>query len=172
MEHGHESLFADPRTWVGIAFVIFFVIFGRKAWAAITSMLDKRGQDIQAELDEAARLRREAEQMLRAAQEQREATVREAQAMLEHARVEAASVAENARTEAAAAAERRERLAHDRIGAAEKAAISEVRLAAAEIATRAAEMVVAQGFKEDADAPLIDRAIQGLPTALSGRRAA
>ncbi|GAC1347151.1 MAG: F0F1 ATP synthase subunit B [Acetobacteraceae bacterium] len=172
MEHHHESLFADPRTWVGIAFVIFFLIFGRKAWAAVTGMLDKRAVQIQAELDEASRLRREAEAMLRDATAQRETALRDAQAMLEHARAEATQVAESARVAAAAAAVRRERMAMERIGAAEQAAITDVRLAAADVAARAAEQVIAQSFSADADAPLIDRAIQGLPAALSGRRAA
>ncbi|HYZ62185.1 MAG TPA: F0F1 ATP synthase subunit B [Acetobacteraceae bacterium] len=172
MEHHHESFFADPRTWVAIAFVIFFVIFGRKAWAAITAMLDKRAVQIQAELDEASRLRREAEAMLQQANAQREQALKDAQAMLEHARAEAAQVAEAAREEAAAAAERRERMAMDRIGAAEKAAVTEVRLAAADIAARAAEQVIAHGFGAEADAGLVDRAIQGLPSALAGRRAA
>jgi F-type H+-transporting ATPase subunit b len=171
MEH-HESLFADPRTWVGIAFVIFFLIFGRKAWVAITGMLDKRARDIQAELDEASRLRREAEVMLRDATAQREQAMKDAHAMLEHARAEAAQVAESARAEAAAAATRRERMAMDRISAAEKAAVTDVRLAAADIAARAAQQVIAQGFGAEADAGLIDRAIQGLPAALAGRRAA
>jgi len=172
MEQHHESLLADPRTWVGIAFVIFFLIFGRKAWAAITSMLDKRARDIQAELDEASRLRREAEVMLRDATAQREQALKDAQSMLEHARAEAALVAETARTDAAAAATRRERMAMDRISAAEKAAVTDVRHAAADLAARAAEQVIAQGFGPDADAGLIDRSIQGLPSALGGRRAA
>ena len=172
MEHHHESLFADPRTWVGVAFVIFFVIFGRKIWVAITAMLDKRAIEIRAELDEAARLRREAEAMLKDARAQREAALREAETMLTHARTEAARVAEAARADAAGAATRRERMALDRIAAAEKAAVSDVRLAAADVAARAAEQVIAQGFGSDADAELIDRAIQGLPAALAGRRAA
>jgi F-type H+-transporting ATPase subunit b len=148
------------------------VIFGRKAWDAITAMLDKRAADIQGELDEASRLRREAEEMLRDASAQRDQALKDAQAMLEHAKSEAAQVAETARAEAQAAAERRKRMAMDRISAAEKAAISDVRLAAADIAARAAEQVIAQGFGPDADAALIDRSIQGLPAALSGRRAA
>src|SRR3954453_18431179 len=137
MEH-HESLFGDPRTWVGIAFIIFFVIFGRRAWTAITSMLDKRAKDIQAELDEASRLRREAEIMLRDANTQREQALKDAQAMLERARAEAAQVAESARAEAASSAKRREKMAMDRISAAEKAAVTDVRVAAADIAARAA----------------------------------
>lgn len=172
MEHGHESFFSDPRTYIGLAFIIFWAIFGRRIWKAITEMLDKRAADIQAELDEASRLRREAEVMLQDATAQRERALKDAQEMLQHARAEAAQVAEAARAEAEAAAARRERMATDRISAAEKAALAEVRAAAADIATRAAERVIAEGFGSDADAELIDRAIHGLPSALSGRRAA
>ena len=172
MEHHHDSLFGDPRTWVGIAFLIFFVIFGRKLWAVLTGILDKRAETIRAELDEASRLRREAEAMLKDARAQREAALKEAETMLAHAREESVRVAEAARVEAAAAATRRERMAMDRIGAAEKAAITDVRMAAADIAARAAEQVIAQGFGAEADSHLIDRAIQGLPAALAGRRAA
>ncbi len=83
----HESFFANPRTWIGLAFIMFYVIFGRKIWAALTAMLDKRAADIRAELDEAARLRAEAEQMLKEASAQREQALKDAQAMLEHARL-------------------------------------------------------------------------------------
>ena len=171
MEH-HESFFGNPRTWIGLAFFIFYAIFGRKLWAVITGILDKRAAMIRRELAEAARLRVEAEAMLKDAQAQREQAATDAQSMLENARAEAANVAEAARKEASDAAKRRERMAMDRIGAAEKAAITEVRQAAAEIAARAAEHVITQSFGADQDAALIDRAIQGLPAALSSRRAA
>jgi len=172
MNHHPDSLFADPRTWVAIAFVLFFVIFGRKLFGPLIAILDKRGVDIKRELDDASRLRREAEAMLVEAKTQREVAMRDAESMLAHARVEAKAVADAARAEAVTSAARRERMAHDRISAAEKAAITDVRLAAADLAGRAAERVLADGFSADADADLIDRAIQALPTALAGRRAA
>ena len=171
MEH-HETFFTNPRTYIGLAFILFYAIFGRRLWAAITGMLDNRAAGIRASLDEATRLRTEAEAMLRDAQAQREQAAKDAQAMLDNARTEASNVAEAARKEATDAAKRRERMAMDRIGAAEKAAVSEVRQAAADIAARAAEQVIAGGFGPEQDAPLIDRAIQGLPAALSARRAA
>ncbi len=172
MEHHHESLFADPRTWVGVAFVIFFVIFGRKLWSGLANILDKRAVQVRAELDEAARLRREAEALLKDARAQRETALADAATMLTQARAEAVRVGEAARADAATAAARRERMALERIDAAEKAAVSDVRTAAAEIATRAAEHVISTGFGAEADAQLIDRAIQNLPAALAGRRAA
>lgn len=170
--HHYDSIWADPRTYVGVAFVIFFLIFGRKIWGVIVGLLDKRAADIRLELAEAARLRTEAEAMLAEARIQRQAALKDAEAMLVSARQEASRVADAAREEAAAAAKRRERMAMDRIGAAEKAAVTEVRLAAADIASRAAQQVLMQQFGAEQDAPLVDRAIQGLPAALAGRRAA
>ena len=170
--HHNESLLTDPKTWIAVAFVIFCVLFGRKIWTALTGVLDRRAETIRAELDEAARLRAEAEAMLRDARAQRETALADAKSLLEGARAEAARVAEAARAEAQAAAGRRERMAMDRIAAAEKAAVSDVRLAAADIAARAAERVIAANLSPEAGAGLVDRAIQGLPAALSGRRAA
>lgn len=170
--HHNTSLLTDPRFWVAAAFTIFFLIFGKKIVTLLTGMLDKRSAGIQAELDGAARLRREAEALLVEARQQRELALREAETTLANARTEAARVAEAARAEAGVAAERRERMAMERIAAAEKAAVTEVRLAAADVASRAAGQVIAEGFGADADAQLIDHAIQGLPAALAERRAA
>ena len=59
-----ESFFADPRTWVAAAFVVFFVLLGRTLWRAMAGMLDARADAVRAELAEAQRLRGEAEAML------------------------------------------------------------------------------------------------------------
>src|SRR5579872_5309008 len=167
-----ESFFAEPRNWVIIAFFLFFIIFGRKLWSALTAMLDDRGAKVRAELEEAARLRQEAEAMLRDAEARRAEALREAQALIEGAKAEAGRVAAAAGAEAEASARRREQMAMDRITAAEKAAVDEVRLTAAEVATAAARQVIAEGLSADADSRLIDTAITQLPSALAGRRAA
>ena len=166
----HE-FFAEPRSWVAVAFVLFFAIFGAKLWKALTGMLDGHAAAIRAELEEASRLRTEAEAMLKDAQARREAALTDARSMLEAARAEAGRVAEQAHVDAAAAGRRREQMAMERISAAEKAAVTEVRLAAADIATRAAQDVIAATLSAEGDVALIDRAIATLPAAL-GRRAA
>jgi len=166
-----ETFFTDSRSWVAIAFVIFFALLGRKIWTMLTAMLDRRADAIRAELAAAQRLREEAEAMLADANARREMAMTEAQALLEGAKGEAARLAATAEAEAKSAAERRERMAMDRIAAAEKAAVDEVRIAAAAIAGSAAEQVIRQELTADADGALIDHAIGGLATAL-GRRAA
>ena len=168
----HESFFANPRSWVAIAFVIFFVLFGRKLWTALAGMLDKHAATVRAELDEAARLRAEAERMLADARTQRETALSDAASLLEAAHREAVQVAAQAHLDAEAAGRRREKMAMDRIAAAEKAAVTDVRLAAADLAARAAERVIASTLSAEGDAPLVDHAIAGLPSALGRARAA
>jgi F-type H+-transporting ATPase subunit b len=170
--HHETSFFADPRNWVLIAFFLFFILFGRKLWGALSAMLDARAIAVRTEIEEASRLRREAEAMLRDAEKQRADALADAKALVEGARAEANRVTAAAAAEAEAAAKRRERMAIDRIAAAEKAAVDDVRLAAADIATTAARQVLAEGLTADADAVLIDHAISQLPSALAARRAA
>jgi F-type H+-transporting ATPase subunit b len=166
MEHHYEYIWLDPKFWVAISFVLFVALVGKTGWARITAMLDGRGARIRAELDEAQRLRMEAEALLRQAETERQAALKEAEEMLARARAEAERVAKAAATEAENGAKRRERMALDRISAAEASAVTEVRHAAAEIATIAARDVLAATVDAKADAELIDASVADLPRAL------
>ncbi len=161
-----ESFLGNPRTWVGLAFILFFVFFGRKLWRALAKLLDDHTAAVSAELDEASRLRREAEAMLRDAEQRRETALAEAKALIENAKAQADRVAAATAADAEASAIRRERMAMDRIAAAEKAAVEEVRQTAAEVATVAARRMLADGLTAETDAGLIDHAIGQLPAAL------
>jgi F-type H+-transporting ATPase subunit b len=160
------GFFGESRNWVGIAFFLFFILFGRKLWSALAGLLDARGAAVRKELDEAAALRREAEALLTDARQKREAALADAKALIEGARVEAERLAAAATAEAEASARRREKMALDRIAAAEKAAVDEVRMTAADIAAAAARDVIAEGLSAEADGRLIDNAISSLPAAL------
>jgi F-type H+-transporting ATPase subunit b len=155
----------DPEIWVLVSFIIFFVLFGGRLWKAIAGLLDGRADAIRAELAEAQRLREEAEAMLAEAEQARIAAMTGAGEVLARSRDEAARLTAAAMAEAEAAGKRRERLALERIAAAEKAVVTEVRHTAADVATRAAERVIAQGLGEG-DTALVDQAIADLPRAL------
>lgn len=166
------GFFAEPRNWVVIAFLLFFILFGKMLWRALAGILDARTVAVKAELEEASRLRREAESMLRDAEKQRTDALSEAKALIEGARAEAARLSAAAAAEAEASAKRREQMAIDRIAAAEKAAVDDVRLTAVDVATAAARQVLAEDLNAATDSGLIDHAITQLPTALAPRRAA
>jgi F-type H+-transporting ATPase subunit b len=156
----------NAEFWVLVAFLIFFGVFGGQIWRALAAMLDSRAESIRIELAEAANLRAEAEQMLREAQAARQAALDEARDIINRGRAEAVRIAEAAHAEVEAQAARRERLALDRISAAEKAAVTEVRQTAAEIAASAARAVIASTLTAQEDGALIDHAIGALPKAL------
>ncbi len=91
---GHEYGFWDnPKTWVGVAFFIFFILFGSKLWEAVTHLLDKRAQQVRAELAEAQKLRTEAEALLADAKARREQAMADAKGLMEGARHQAAQLA-------------------------------------------------------------------------------
>jgi F-type H+-transporting ATPase subunit b len=156
----------NPEFWVLVSFVIFCVAFGSRLWKAMAAQLDGHAATIRTELDEAAKLRAEAEAMLRDAQAQREAALAEARDVLARSRAEAARLSEAAHAEAEASAQRRERMALDRIASAEKAALNDVRQTAADVAAEAARVVIARTLSASDDAGLVDDAIATLPRAL------
>lgn len=170
--HHEASFFAEPANWVLIAFFLFFILAGKTMWRALAGILDARAVKVRAELEEASRLRQEAEALLRDAEKRRAEALAEAKALIAGAQAEAARAAAATLAEAEASARRREQMAIDRIAAAEKAAVDEVRLAAVEIATMAARDLIASGLTAEADSGLIDQAIGNLPSALAARRAA
>jgi F-type H+-transporting ATPase subunit b len=161
----------EPRFWSAVAFVVFFILFGKKIWAPLAAALDSRADRIRADLDEAARLRREAEQMLEDATRERETTLAEARALVEHSLAEAARIADEARREAESVASRREQMARDRIAATERSAVREVRQVAIDVAIQATRDALAAALPAEADRANVDQAIAGLPSALSHRAA-
>jgi F-type H+-transporting ATPase subunit b len=160
------SVFADPTFWVAVSFVLFFVLLGSKLWKAGTGALDSRADGIRKRIDEANKLRLEAESKLKEAEAARAEAVKEAAELLARAKTEAARITAAAAAEAGASAERRQQLAMQRIAAAEASAIAEVRNTAADIATAAARAVLAETMDAAADGAMIDRSVADLPRAL------
>jgi len=149
--------------WVAVAAIIVLAIFlWKKVPAAIGRMLDTRIAAIRTQLDEASKLRAEAE-TLRAEYETRAKTAQaEAATMREHAHQEAHQILVKAKADAEALMERRAKMAEDKIAAAERAAIAEVRARAADTAAKAAGLLIQQQHGADADRNLVDRSIAGL----------
>ena len=149
--------------WVAVAAIIVLAIFlWKKVPAAIGRMLDTRIAAIRTQLDEASKLRAEAE-TLRAEYETRAKTAQaEAATMREHAHQEAHQILVKAKADAEALMDRRAKMAEDKIAAAERAAIAEVRARAADTAAKAAGLLIQQQHGADADRKLVDRSIAGL----------
>jgi F-type H+-transporting ATPase subunit b len=159
---------AMAEFWVGVGLLIFLgiVIFVAKAPRAIAGVLDAKVATIQADLDEAARLRAEAEKILAELQAERVVAERQAKDMLASAQEQVRLFEADAKAKLAEGLARRQKLTEQRILVAEAQAEAEVRAAAADLAAVMAEEVLVRrlvGAKSD---PLVDKAIGQLATKL------
>ena len=130
------ELLTDAHFWVGVAFVVFLgvlVMAGvhKFAWSA----LGEAGRKVQAQLDEAESLRREAQTLLSQITEQRAEAERVAAATVEAARDEARRLQ------------------------AEAQATADVKAAAADLAAQMAEQVLTTRLAGAKSDPLIDQAL-------------
>ena len=153
----------NATVWVSVAMAVFLAILvWKKVPALLVGGLDRQIAEIRQRLDEAKRLRAEAE-ALRAEYAAKIASAeKDAEAMLSHAREEAAELTAKAERDAAELVERRTRMAEDKIAAAERQALAEVRAKAADAAARAAAALIAERHNAAADKALVDRTIAGL----------
>ena len=156
----------DAEFWVAVAFVIVIAGLFYKLRGTATTTLDERAAKIKAELDEARRLRDEAQSKLAEYQRKQRDALKEAEAIVAHAKVEAERVAAQAARDLEAAIERRKRLALEKIALTETKALAEVRNLAVDLAVAALRRVLAQDLDAPRRSALIDEAIAGLPPSL------
>lgn len=165
---GGHAFYEHGAFWVFVAVAIFIIIAGRQIVRVITGMLDARTASVTAALAEAAQLKEEAQAILADAKARQQQAEADAKAILETAHIEAASLAAALAAEAEASAKRREKMAIERIAAAEASALHDIRATAIDVATAASAALLAASFGPDADAPLLDKAIAAAPAALRG----
>lgn len=150
----------NATAWVSLAMIVVIaLLLWKKVPAAIGGALDKKIATIKAQLDEAASLRAEAEALKAEYEKKAAAAAREAGEIVAHARSEAEAIVAKAKEDASALIERRGRMAQDKIAAAERTAVAEVRAKAAAAATAAAAALIADAHDKDADKALVDQAI-------------
>lgn len=159
-------LLLDPSTadfWVLISFLLFFgILFYYGVPKLITGSLDDRAEKIRTELDDARRLREEAQQLLADYQRKAREADEEAKAIVEQAKREAEALAEETRKSTAESLERRTKLAEEKIARAETQAIADVRRTAVEAAVHAAESILKGKVSGDTGRQLIDQALSDL----------
>ena len=156
------GLGAEGWVYVGITIFLLLAIFVAKAPKRIAEILDQRIADTRRQLDEAKAIRAEAEALLAQAKARNAASAGDAAAIVAHAEAEAKLMLAKAESDSAELVSRRQKMAEDKIAAAERAAIAEVRAKAADAAARAAATIIAGKHDAAADKPLVDRTIAGL----------
>ncbi len=159
-------MFSNPTFWVGVGFVLFVVLAWKPISKALLGALDDRAAKIKAQIEEAERLRAEAQALLAEYKTKHAQALQEAQGIVAAAEDQAKRIAADAATSLDAALKRREQQALDKIAQAEAAALRDVRNQAVDIAMAAARQIVAGQVQGPRGADLIEAAIKELPAKL------
>jgi F-type H+-transporting ATPase subunit b len=142
------EIFAEPETWVAIAFVILMAVFARFGiHRTVLNTLDHRSERIKSELDDARRLREEAAKLLADYKARHASAEREAEAIIASAKADAERIAAEAKAKMEDFVARRTKTAEGKIALAEAQALADVRAAAADAAVAAAATILSQSVK-------------------------
>jgi F-type H+-transporting ATPase subunit b len=156
------EVFHDPEFWIAVAFVVFIALVSRPIARAVNKNLDERSAKIRRDLDEARRLRSEAEALLAEYKKKQADAAREASEIVQHAREEAELFRKEAAANLTASLARRERMALDKIAQAEIQAVAEVKSQAVDLAVAAARRILEQQMAGPRAGSLIDQSIAEL----------
>lgn len=163
-EHAEATaLGLGPGGWVALSMIFLIgLMIWMKVPAMVAGMLDKKIEGIRAMLDEATKLRKEAE-ALKAEYEAKVASAAgQASEMTARAQEEAQHIIEKAKQDAVDLIARRQKMAEEKISAAERAAVSELRAKTATAAAAAAHGLIQQKHTAEADKALVDQAINSI----------
>jgi len=153
--------------WATVGLVTFLgvlVYFGLPK--TILGALDAKSKKIADDLDDAKRLREEAQALLADYERKRKAAEDEAQEIIEAAKAEATRLTAEAQTSLEDLITRRTKAVEEKISQAESQAIADVRARSADIAVEAARHVLVDKMSEKGDA-LVEQAIKDVSASLN-----
>ncbi|RMF12689.1 MAG: ATP F0F1 synthase subunit B [Alphaproteobacteria bacterium] len=168
-ETGHgESILASAEFWVAVAFFCFVaLVLWLRAHHKVREALDQRSERIANQLAEARRLRDEAQAALADAQDAHRQSHDRAEEIIAQAESDAQAMMQEADEALRALVQRREAAAELRISQAREKAVKDVRVAAAEVSIRTAELMLAERLKGGEGEAAMARALEEVKTRLS-----
>lgn len=158
----------DATFWALVALILFgFVVAYLKVPGMITKSLDDRADKIRDELNEARRLREEAQSLLADYQRKRREAEGEADAIIAEAKDEADRLTAETNAALEDMIARRTKAAETKIAQAETQAIAEVRARAADVAVSAAEKILATKVTGSVADGILSKSIEEMKTRLN-----
>jgi len=165
VEEHSVSLLQDSYFWLVVATTIFVFVaykYGRKP---LLDALDGRTNRIKSELEEAEKLRVEAQELLANYEHQHREAVKNAEEIMKHAEESSKRIQKEAASKLKEQLTRREEQLLERIERAEISAIEDVRNQAADIAISATQKLIETTLSKKGNG-LVDQAIKDIPDTL------
>jgi F-type H+-transporting ATPase subunit b len=153
----------EAENFVALGFVIFLgLLVYLGAHRRVIDSIDRRQARIKSELDEAVRLRQEAQVVLAEFERKARDAEGEAASIVANAKAEAERLSAEAKTRMEDFVVRRTKMAEAKISQAEAQALADVRAAAADAAVAAAERILGAAAKGKVAEDLLARGIEDI----------
>ena len=152
-----------PEFWVAVGFLILLAVLFKPAKKMIIASLDSRAEKIRSSLDEAEKLREEAQHVLADYQRKQREAAKEIEGLVANARSQAETMRCEAENSVKNALARREQVALEKISQKEADAVAEVRNLAVDMAIKASGELLERRLGQRQSQELIETAIRELP---------
>ena len=132
----------SQTAWVLIAFILFFVLVGKKLWSALTTNLDQRKKMIENELNEAKKLREEAQAELNASLKKQKEINKQVLDIINDAKSTAKQIEADALKKSDIIIKRKEEQAKQKIKSAQIEALNNIKNISAELSVKSAKVYI------------------------------
>ena len=132
----------SQTAWVLIAFILFFVLVGKKLWSALTTNLDQRKKMIENELNEAKKLREEAQAELNASLKKQKEINKQVLDIINDAKSTAKQIEADALKKSDIIIKRKEEQAKQKINNAQVEALNNIKNISAELSIKSAKVYI------------------------------
>ena len=132
----------SQTAWVLIAFILFFVLIGKKLWSALTTNLDQRKKMIENELNEAKKLREEAQAELNASLKKQKEINKQVLDIINDAKSTAKQIEADALKKSEIIIKRKEEQAKQKINNAQIEALNNIKNISAELSVKSAKVYI------------------------------
>ena len=132
----------SQTAWVLIAFILFFVLVGIKLWSALTTNLDQRKKMIENELNEAKKLREEAQAELNASLKKQKEINKQVLDIINDAKSTAKQIEVEALKKSDIIIKRKEEQAKQKINNAQIEALNNIKNISAELSVKSAKVYI------------------------------
>lgn len=154
--------FLDQTFWVGVSFIIIVGLLAKPVGKIVIAALDNRSNRIQQDLDEALRLKEEAQALLASYQRKQKEAIAEAAHIVEFATAEAKRIVEDSSANLEESLNKRIEMSMQKIAAHEQQILNSIKEKAIHQAMQAAKQLIAENSSEKDSEKLIKQALDNL----------
>lgn len=132
----------SQTAWVLVAFILFFFLVGKKLWSTLTYSLDQRKKMIENDLNEAKKLREEAQAELNASLKKQKEINKQVLDIINDAKKTANQIEANALKKSDIVIKRKEDQARQKINTAQIEAINSIKNISAELSVKSSRLYI------------------------------